>query len=75
MEKIMQWSKGALIGAVPSTHIRMKTDSWVGMHEVPYFVSMAGSQDEWKLLCVVQGYDVYKNAWDPYLEDEFTTKH
>ena len=33
---------------------------------------MAGSEDVWKLLCVVRGYHVYKDVWDPYLEDEFT---
>ena len=38
-------------------------------------LSMAGSGDVWKLLCVVRGYHVYKYVWDPYLEDEFTTKH
>ena len=29
----------------------------------------------WKLLCVVWGYHFYKDVWDPYLEDVFTTKH
>ena len=38
-------------------------------------LSMAGSGDVWKLLCVVRGYHIYKDVWDPYLEDEFTTKH
>ena len=26
---------------------------------------MAGSEDEWKFLCVVRGYHVYKYVWDP----------
>ena len=30
---------------------------------------------EWKLLCVVRGYHVYKDVWVPYLEDDFTTEH
>ena len=29
----------------------------------------------YRLLCVVRGYHVYKAIWDPYLGDEFTTKH
>ena len=31
-------------------------------------------EDEWRF-CVVRGYHVYKDAWDPYLGDGFTTKH
>ena len=26
---------------------------------------MPDSEDEWKLLCVVKGYHVYKYVWDP----------
>ena len=36
---------------------------------------MAGSEDEWKILCVVRGYHVYSDMWNLYLEDEFMTKH
>lgn len=28
---------------------------------------MVGSEDEWKLLCVVRGYHVYRDVWDPYI--------
>ena len=38
-------------------------------------LSMAGCKNEWKLLCMMRGYHVYKHVWDLYLEDEFTTKH
>ena len=37
-------------------------------------LSVAGSEDKWKLLCMVRGYHFYKHIWDPWLEDEFTTK-
>ncbi len=36
---------------------------------------MADSEHQLKLMCVVRGYHVYKDVWDPYLEDDFTTKH
>ena len=36
---------------------------------------MAGSGDEWKVLCVVRGHHAYKDVWDPFLEDDFKTKH
>ena len=62
MEKIMQWPKGTLIGAAPSTCIGTEKDSqW----SCRLKLSMAGSEDEWKLLCVVRGYHVYKYVWDP----------
>ena len=32
-------------------------------------------EDEWRFVCVVRGYHVYKDVWDPYLGDGFTTKH
>ena len=32
-------------------------------------------EDEWRFLCVIRGYHVYKDVWDPYLGDGFTTKH
>lgn len=32
-------------------------------------------EDEWKLKCVAHGYHIYKGVWQPYLWDEFTTKH
>ena len=53
MNNITQWSKGALIGAAPSPLIRTKKDShsYVTLFEL----SMAGSGDVWKLLCVVKG--------------------
>ena len=35
---------------------------------------MAGSEDEWKVLCVVRGYHVYNDVWDLYLEDDFMTR-
>ena len=39
--------------------------------------SCEGSEpgDVWKLLCVVRGYHVYQSVWEPYLGDEFATKH
>ena len=30
-------------------------------------------EDEWSFVCVVV--HVYKDVWDPYLGDSFTTKH
>jgi len=48
---------------------------WNGKEQTPLELSMAGSEDEWKLLFVVSSYHVYKHVWDSYLEDEFTTKH
>ena len=36
---------------------------------------MAKCQEEWKMLCVVRDYHAYKDVWDPFLEDEFTTRH
>ena len=32
-------------------------------------------KDEWRFLCVVLGYYVYKDMWDPYLGSGFTAKH
>ena len=31
---------------------------------------MTGYEDQWKLLCVVLGYHIHKDVWDPYLEDD-----
>ena len=36
---------------------------------------IAVSEDMWKVLCIVKGYHAYKEMWDSYLEDEFTTKY
>ena len=30
-------------------------------------LSMAGSEDEWKLLCVVRGDHAYKDVWSPHV--------
>ena len=60
-EKIMQWSKGASIRAAPSTCIRMEKDSWAASVKLQIEVV---NEDEWKLLCVVRGYHVYKYVWD-----------
>ena len=35
----------------------------------------SGDVDEWNMLCVVRGYHAYKDVWDPFLEDDFKTKH
>ena len=43
----MQWSKGTLIEAVPSTCIRTRST-------VEQLQTVAGSKDEWKLLCMVR---------------------
>ena len=32
-------------------------------------------EDEWRFVCVVRGYHIYKDMWDPYLGNGFTTKH
>ena len=48
---------------------------WNGKEQTLLELSIAGSEDEWKLLFVVNGYHVYKHMWDSYLEDECTTKH
>jgi len=34
-----------------------------------------GPEQEVTLMCVVRGYHVYKDVWDPYPEDDFVTKH
>ena len=47
MKKIMQWSKGALIGVAPRTCVCVGTEKGRCLE-----LSMAGSEDEWKLLCV-----------------------
>ena len=36
---------------------------------------MVVSGDEWKLLCMVRSYHVYKHVWDLYLDDNFTMEH
>ena len=45
---------------------------WNGKEQTLLELSLAGSEDEWKLLFVVSGYYVYKHVWDSYLGDEFT---
>ena len=30
---------------------------------------------QWRFMCIVYGYHVYKELWEPFLNDEFTTKH
>ena len=32
-------------------------------------------EEEWRFACVIRGYHVYKDVWDPYPGDSFTTKH
>ena len=33
-------------------------------------------EDEWTFVCVVVAITyIYKDAWDPYISDSFTTKH
>ena len=32
-------------------------------------------EDEWRFVCVICGYHVYKDVWDSYLGDCFTTKY
>ena len=36
---------------------------------------MVVSGDEWKLLCMVRSYHVYKHMWDLYLDDNFMMEH
>ena len=36
---------------------------------------MAGPEQKVMLMCVVRGYHVYKDVWDPYPEEDFVTKH
>ena len=36
---------------------------------------IAVSEDMWKLLCIVKDDCAYKEMWDSYFEDEFTTKY
>ena len=36
---------------------------------------MVVSGGEWKLLCIVRSYHVYKHVWDLYLDDNFMMEH
>ena len=42
---------------------------------VKLLLSMASSECMWKLLCVVRGQQVYRDEWDPSLQDYVTMKH
>ncbi len=44
--------------------------------DLHHAIEMASTEgDVLRILCVVRGYHVYKAIRDPYLGDEFTTKH
>ena len=32
-------------------------------------------EDEWRFVCIVHGYHVDKDVWEPQLGGDFTTKH
>ena len=43
--------------------------------ELDQHVQSLGDGRQVEILCVVHGYHIYKDMWDPYLGDDFTTKH
>ncbi len=48
---------------------------WHFHHAIEMASSRSTEGDVLTLLCVVRGYHVYKDIWDPYLGDDFTTKY
>ena len=61
---IVEWASISISTWCVHTCIRTEKDGWWSCR-LKLSKLMPGSEDEWKLLCVVKGYHVYKYVWDP----------